>query len=126
MKRNVMGLTATLMFILFLTPFLTAENVGAKEATLRMLVWEGYAPDEFKEKFINLVKEKYGVDLKLEVKYVAGNDAVNDKLTPEEIAQFHLDDPTHFDKNRIPWKILGKKDRKGLKRLWDNALKAAK
>lgn len=51
---------------------------------------------------------------------------VNAKLTPEEISQFHLDDPSHFGKNRILWQVLDKKDRNGLKRLWDNALKQRK
>ncbi len=48
---------------------------------------------------------------------------VNKKLTPEEIERLHLDDPSHFGKNRILWKVLKKKDRKGIKRLWDDALK---
>jgi len=46
------------------------------------------------------------------------------KLTAEEIAGLHLDDPNHFENNRILWKILGKKDRNGLKRLWDKTLTA--
>ncbi len=51
--------------------------------------------------------------------------SVKSKLTPEEVAQFHLDDPTHFEKNRIMWKALAKKDRKGLEKLWNDALKKA-
>jgi len=51
---------------------------------------------------------------------------VRDRLMPEEIERFHLDDPTHFEKNRILWKSLGKQDRKGLNRLWDKALKQRK
>lgn len=47
---------------------------------------------------------------------------VKSRLTPQEIEQFHLDDPTHFEKNRILWKVLGKRDRKGLRRLWKEAL----
>ena len=51
---------------------------------------------------------------------------VNAKLTPEEIERFHLDDPTHFEKNRILWKILDKTDRKGLERLWEKAMEKRK
>ncbi len=51
---------------------------------------------------------------------------VRGRLTSEEIERFHLDDPTHFEKHRILWKSLGKRDRKGLKRLWDKALKQRK
>ncbi len=51
---------------------------------------------------------------------------VKSSLTDEEIKQFHLDDPSHFEKNRILWKVLDKKDRNGIKRLWENALKQRK
>ncbi len=51
---------------------------------------------------------------------------VTAKLTPEEISRLHLDDPTHFDKNRILWKIHTKKDRNGMKRLWDGAMDKAR
>lgn len=51
---------------------------------------------------------------------------VKAKLTVEEIAQFHLNDPSHFQKNRILWKVLKKKDRNGLKRLWEDAMKKRK
>ena len=51
---------------------------------------------------------------------------VNASLTPEEIENFHLDDPTHFEKNMILWPVLDKTDRKGLERLWDMALSQRK
>jgi len=51
---------------------------------------------------------------------------VRDRLTPEEIDQFYLDDPTHFEKHRILRKTMGKRDWKGLKRLWNKALKQRK
>ncbi len=45
-------------------------------------------------------------------------------FTENEVQALHLNDPSHFEKNRILWKILDKKDRNGLKRLWDKALKS--
>jgi len=48
---------------------------------------------------------------------------VKAKLTPGEIQQFHLENPAHFAENRILWKVLDKKNRNGIKRLWDNAMK---
>ncbi|MDM8542994.1 extracellular solute-binding protein [Desulfococcaceae bacterium HSG9] len=51
---------------------------------------------------------------------------IMDRLTPDEIKRFHLDDPDHFKNNRILWPTLGKADRKGLKRLWDKAMKTRK
>ncbi|MCP4405259.1 MAG: extracellular solute-binding protein [bacterium] len=50
---------------------------------------------------------------------------IKEQLTPEEIARFHLDDPTHFQKYRIPWPTLKETNREGLIQLWDNALKMA-
>ncbi len=47
---------------------------------------------------------------------------VSSRLTPEEIANFHLDDSAYFEKNRILWPVLEKTDRKGIKRLWDDAV----
>jgi spermidine/putrescine-binding protein len=47
---------------------------------------------------------------------------VKNSLTTEEIKRFHLDDPGHFEKNRLLWKVLDQNDRKGLKSLWTNAM----
>lgn len=51
---------------------------------------------------------------------------VMEKLTSEEIEQFGLDDPAYFEKNCILLKPMQKKDREGLKRLWEKALKNLK
>jgi spermidine/putrescine transport system substrate-binding protein len=51
---------------------------------------------------------------------------IKDKLTPEEIERFHLDDPNHFKNNRILWPTLEKADRNGFERLWEKAMKARK
>ena len=47
---------------------------------------------------------------------------IKDKLNPDQVKRFHLDDPNHFKNSRILWPTLNKFDRKGLKRLWDKAL----
>jgi len=47
---------------------------------------------------------------------------IMDKLTPEDIERFHLDEPDYFKNNMVLWPTLNKVDRKGLKRLWDKAL----
>lgn len=46
-----------------------------------------------------------------------------DKLTQDEIERFHLNDPDFYKNNRILWPTLSKIERKGLKRLWDKAMK---
>lgn len=48
---------------------------------------------------------------------------IMDRLSPEEIKRFHMDDPTYFKNNMVLWPTLNKIDRKGLKRLWKKALK---
>ena len=41
------------------------------------------------------------------------NLTIKDKLTPEEAADYHLDDPEFFQKNLIPWPVLDSRSRKG-------------
>ena len=38
---------------------------------LRLLVWEGYAPEAERKKFIQFISEKYSVDLTIKVDYIA-------------------------------------------------------
>ena len=47
---------------------------------LRMLVWEGYAPQKWIEKYKGIVKEKYNVDLDVEIKFVSSTDQFIDAL----------------------------------------------
>ncbi len=42
--------------------------------TLRILTWEGVLTEAHQQKLINLTKQKFGVDLKLELTYVHGTD----------------------------------------------------
>ncbi|MDM8542995.1 extracellular solute-binding protein [Desulfococcaceae bacterium HSG9] len=52
--------------------------------------------------------------------------SIMDKLTPDEIVRCHIEDPAYFTNNCILWPTLSKADRKGLKRLWDKAMKTRK
>lgn len=54
------------LLLLVVTPVAFAEP-----QILRMLVWEGYAPVAKRQAFQRLVLEKYGVDLHIEVNYIA-------------------------------------------------------
>ncbi|MCG8616487.1 MAG: extracellular solute-binding protein [Desulfobacterales bacterium] len=51
---------------------------------------------------------------------------VTHKLTPEEISMLHLDDPEHFEKNRILWEVLDQRQRNGIRMLWNKALSQRK
>lgn len=53
------------------------------------------------------------------------NISIKDKLTKDEIASFHLDDPDYFKNNRILWPTLSKRQRNFFNRLWQDALTAS-
>ncbi len=53
------------------------------------------------------------------------NVSIKDKLTAEEVATFHLDDPNYFKNNRILWPTLSKRQRNFFNKLWADALKAS-
>ena len=50
---------------------LVPDHVHAeKQQILRLLVWEGYAPETQREKFRQFISEKYAIDVILEVNYI--------------------------------------------------------
>jgi len=79
------------------------------------------------EELLNIVlSNEYQIYLVREVGVTPVVTSIMDELTPEEITKFHLDDPSFFKNYRVLWPTLKKADRKGLKRLWDKALKQRK
>lgn len=70
MKEKPMKMQFVFLFVLF-SMFAIAPAFGE---TLRFLVWETYTPEEYQKKFIQLAKEKYGVNLNLDIKYVTTSD----------------------------------------------------
>jgi len=79
------------------------------------------------EEFANIV-----LSSEFQVEHIAGDGlwpvvtGIKDKLSPEEVKRYHLGDPNYFKNNMILWPTLNKIDRKGLKRLWDKAMKTRK
>lgn len=47
--------------------------------------------------------------------------SIREKLTPEEIALLHLDDPTYFAKHRFLIPVMDKRGRQEIQRLWDKS-----
>lgn len=47
--------------------------------------------------------------------------AIKDRLTTEEVARFHLDNPNYFKDNMILWPMLDKRTRTGFELLWQKA-----
>ncbi len=62
------GRTLLLTLSLLVLPILTC----AEDNILRLLVWEGYAPEEYVQEFETQIEEKYGRKVKLQVSYVDG------------------------------------------------------
>jgi len=50
------------------------------------------------------------------------NITIKDRLTPEENATYHLDDPTYFEKQLVLWKVLSRNDQDGFRRMWKKAI----
>lgn len=63
-----------LLLMIILSSFFAPHHAGAvKTTTLRMLIWEGYAPEPLRQKFIDMMKTK-GIDVSFDVKYVDSPD----------------------------------------------------
>jgi len=51
-----------------------AQNPAGDDLVLRMLVWDGYAPEAYVADFENYVKDTYGKNVNLEISYTKGGD----------------------------------------------------
>lgn len=74
MKTSRKRMQLTVWFVLgmgMVSLMWCGSSVSAE--TLRILTWEGYTPDEHMQRFTELVKRKYGVDLTLEIQYADSN-----------------------------------------------------
>ncbi|MBU3918067.1 extracellular solute-binding protein [bacterium] len=60
--------------------------------TLRLMIWEGYFPAQYHSQFQDLVKKKYGVDLKFEISFITDPDQFYDLLRKKEL---DVITPTH-------------------------------
>jgi len=80
---------------LFLSLILLAPVACAEPQILRLLVWEGYAPEAQRQDFQQFVQEKYGVELHMEVSYIAETE---DCYTALRLKKADILSPAH---NRI-------------------------
>jgi len=69
----------------------------------------------------------YSLSPEVQVGYVRNiaqfpvNLSIKDRLTAEEIRDFHLDDPGYFKKNLILWEVLRERDQNGFRKMWNDA-----
>jgi len=50
------------------------------------------------------------------------NISIKDKMSKQEIIDFHFDDPGYFSEKRILWPTLSTRQRNFIRSLWDQAL----
>lgn len=68
--------------ILSLIPLSCAK---AEELTLRMFIWDGYAPKDIQEAFKKYIKKRFDVELSFEITYASNPDSFFDKLRSGEV-----------------------------------------
>lgn len=56
-----------------------------REITMRMLIWEGYAPAHVREAFQRMVSEKFGLSLAFDIAYASNPDAFFNALRKGEV-----------------------------------------
>lgn len=70
--KKVQFTVLSAMVVLLMMPAMASTSAE----TLRILEWDAYLPDDHQQKFIKLIKEKYGVDLKLNISYATSTDDI--------------------------------------------------
>jgi spermidine/putrescine transport system substrate-binding protein len=56
-----------------------------QQLTLRLLIWDGYAPQEVRDSFIKIVRKKYDVDLDFSIAYASNPDDFFDALRNDKV-----------------------------------------
>ena len=88
MKSWLMSIMA-LVFVLVCGASVVQAEDGVidpnKQMTLRLLIWDGYAPKEVRDSFIKSVREKYGVDLAFSITYASNPDDFFDALRNDKV-----------------------------------------
>ena len=59
-----------IIWIGLFTTLYSAAVFSQNQQTLRLLVWEGYAPEAQREQFRQYIQKKYAIQLTLEVNYI--------------------------------------------------------
>lgn len=84
-----------------------AESVTAEPDVLRLLIWEGHAPDAWIERFEKQVENRHGRSVKLTITYVKGGeefyDAIRDRAVDVVMMTHHAykDERFNYIKNRL-------------------------
>ncbi len=71
MPTRIIKILTCLLLVIAIIP---AHSTFAGEKVLRLLVWEGYAPEAYVQEFKKEIESKYGVHLKMEISYALADD----------------------------------------------------
>ncbi|MBE0585026.1 MAG: extracellular solute-binding protein, partial [Desulfofustis sp.] len=83
------------------------ESVNAEPEVLRLLIWEGHAPDDWIERFEKQVESHHGRSVKLKITYVKGGeefyDAIRDRAVDVVMMTHHAykDERFKYIQNRL-------------------------
>lgn len=75
------GALLVLLALLLILPVSTR----AEEDVLRLLIWEGYAPEKYVEDFESKIEAKYGKEVRIEVSFVGGSDDFYDPVRDKSV-----------------------------------------
>ena len=84
-KGNVFNLIFKRLFLIPFFVCLTNCPVHCKQLTLRLLIWDGYAPAEVQNAFSSIIKSKYDIDLKFEITNASNPDDFFDRLRMDDV-----------------------------------------
>lgn len=82
-ESSLNSMEGKMYLLVLIVSMLISVNIHAEE--LRILCWEGYAIPEYTDEFEKLVKEKYGMDLKVTVKNVSDPQEFFDGIRTKKI-----------------------------------------
>ena len=97
---NVFRLCRFLLLTLVVLVMCMSATTCAAEDVLRLLVWEGYAPESFRDRFEKLILDKYGRKVTLEVTYITGPDSLFAPIRKREVDLVSLTHH-HFNDGRF-------------------------
>lgn len=85
-------LVFTLSLVLSFSQILFNQTSTLKAETLRMIIWEGYFPQKYRNQFKKTVKTKFGKDLTFDIKFVTDANDFYQALLKKEV---DIISPTH-------------------------------
>jgi spermidine/putrescine-binding protein len=85
--------TRVIQYLVFILTMIPPLFAFAEENVLRLLVWEGYTPGVYVQKFEEEIESKYGIPLKMDISYALTDD---DFFNPIRDKKFDLITICHY------------------------------